>query len=309
MTDEPDRAGAAYRPGRAAGLTGLVGPHRLLGAAYAVSLSVFEGPLDLLLHLIEQEKLDISEVSLVAVTDQYLRTLDRLEALGNPLGAGSLADFLVVASRLLYIKSTRLLPKPAVGDDEEEETADDLVRHLLEYRQFKRVAASLRARDDEGTRLFGRPANAAVDVEKKAPEFGELEGGLLQAALKRALARTPEAPPVHRIQPYAVTVADRIETVRALLAKAAADPATSTISFSRLLEDTGSRVEIIVTFLAVLELVKQAEVVAVQDDTFGEIMLARMEPQSDGDGLAPTQDGERDAEKSGSEEPGEAEDE
>jgi len=245
------------------------------------------------------------------VTDQYLRTLDQLEE----LEPGALADFLVVASRLLYIKSMRLLPgpggSPAVSVDEDEDTADDLVRHLLEYRQFKRVAATLRARDDEGTRLFGRPASAAaVDLEKKAPEFGELERGLLQEALKRALARTPETPHLHRVQPYTVTVADRIETVRALLARAAAEPASAGIPFSQLLEGAVDRVEIIVTFLAVLELVKQAEVVAVQSDTFGEILLTQAEPYDpSGAPSAATQDGEGDAEQTGPEETGDAEDE
>src|SRR3954470_24105384 len=105
---------SGYQPGSVAGITGITSSDQRLGAGYAVFLPLFEGPLDLLLHLIEQEKLDISEISLVAVTDQYLKTIDQLEE----LAPGALADFLVVASRLLYIKSARLLPKPTAGEEE-----------------------------------------------------------------------------------------------------------------------------------------------------------------------------------------------
>jgi segregation and condensation protein A len=242
-----------------------------LGAAYSVTLPVFEGPLDLLLHLIEQEKLDISEVSLVAVTDQYLKTIEQLEE----LAPGALADFLVVASRLLYIKSTRLLPKPLATDGDEEDTSDNLVRHLLEYRQFKRAASELRSREDEGSRLFVRPATTVDlgELTQKQPEFGDLDVSLLQKALKRALARIPVTPPPPQVRPYTVTVAERIESVREILNDARSADTSRQLSFSGLLAESSSRIEIIVTFLAVLELVKQRELVAQQDATFGEIVL------------------------------------
>ena len=137
----------------------------------------------------------------------------------------------------------------------------------------------------------------AAEFEPKTPVFGEFEQGLLQQALKRALARTPEAPPVHRIQPYSVTVADRIETVRGLLARATNGPVRAALPFSQLLDGAASRVEIIVTFLAVLELIKQAELVAVQSDTFGEIMLAQADPSDErAVASAPSQDDEADPE-------------
>jgi segregation and condensation protein A len=265
-------AASSYQPGSAVGITGLTNAHQGLGAGYAVSLPLFEGPLDLLLHLIEQEKLDISEISLVAVTDQYLKTIAQLEE----LAPGALADFLVIASRLLYIKSTRLLPKPAGGEEEGEDSSENLVRHLLEYRQFRRVASELRSREDEGNRLFVRPPTTVDlgDMSTKQPEFGELDASLLQNALKKALARIPVLPPPPQLRPYAVTVAERLESVRALLAKLHLhDEKPQQLPFSALLEESSSRIEVIVTFLAILELVKQREVVARQDATFGEIML------------------------------------
>ena len=265
-------ADSSYQRGRAAGLTGVTNPYQGLGAAYAVSLPLFEGPLDLLLHLIEKQQLDINEISLVAVTDQYLKTIDQLEE----LSPGALADFLVVASRLLYIKSTSLLPKPPSGDGEEEDTSDSLVRHLLEYRQFKRAASDLRTREDDGGRLFIRPATTVDlgELTQKQPEFGELDVTLLQKALKRALQRIPVEPPPPQVMTYKVTVAERIESVREILSSIRlGGDAGRQLSFAGLLEESSSRIEIIVTFLAVLELVKQREVIAQQDATFGEIVL------------------------------------
>lgn len=239
------------------------------GAGYAVSLPVYEGPLDLLLHLIEKEELDISEVSLVAVTDQYLQTLDQLEE----IQPGALADFLVVASRLLYIKSTRLLPKPAGTVDGDEETdSDSLIRHLLEYRQFKRIAGDLRTREEQGMRAFGRTPGV-IDLglpETRPVDLGDLELSGLQAALRKALQRMPVEAPLPKVQPYTVTVAEQIEIVRSALA---GYTPPQQIRFSDLLDGKASHVEILVTFLAVLEMIKQRELHAVQETTFGEILL------------------------------------
>ncbi len=248
----------------------------LLGSAYPVSLPVFEGPLDLLLHLIEREELDISEVSLLMVTDQYLKTLAQLEE----IEAGALADFLVVASRLLYIKSSRLLPQrlPA-GDEDEEESADALIRHLLEFRQYKRVAATLKLREEEGVHVYGR-GNVALDVSaltQRPPDFGEIDISRLQVALRRALQRMPADPPMPKVQTYAITVAEQIETVRRMVREVLDHQMGREegiqIAFTNLLGDSYSRLEVIVTFLAVLELVKQRELQAMQVDTFGEIIL------------------------------------
>lgn len=275
-----------YQAGAAAGLSGITGAHRGLGAAYPVTLPVFEGPLDLLLHLIEQEKLDISEVSLVAVTDQYLHTMEQLEE----LTPGALADFLVVASRLLYIKSTRLLPKPPSNDETEESDADSLVRHLLEYRQIKRAATTLREREEAGERLFVRPPTA-IDVSEltqKPLDFGDISPDMLQKALRRALARIPVAPPPPKIQLYTVTVAEQIEVVRKFFGEAKRTrPDRPALTFSTLLSISKSRLEIIVTFLAVLELVKQRELVAEQQSTFGEIVLLPADVPEDERGSAP----------------------
>lgn len=235
-----------------------------LGSAYPVSLPVFAGPLDLLLRLIETQQLEISSVSLVAVTDQYLRTVESLEE----VDPGALADFLVVASRLVYIKSRSLLPQPRPADEDadEEEPADALVRQLIEYRRFKEVAGQLRAREDQRLRVYVRTA-PPPELERRL-ELGELSLDHLTAVLARVLARASTQPTLPRLRTYPVTVAEQIISVRATLAAA-----TQPLTFMDLLSAQTSRLEIIVTFLAVLELIKQHELLARQENAFSTIIL------------------------------------
>lgn len=242
-----------------------------LGAGYAVTLPVFEGPLDLLLDLIERNELAISAVSLVAVTDQYLHTIERLES----VDPGALADFLAIASRLLLIKSRSLLPQPRQvedADEDEEESADALVRRLLEYRQFKQIAETLRDREEEGLRAYVRIAEQPA-LERRLDLSG-LHVDQLYRAFKRVLDRIPVDTPLPRVRTYSVTVAEQIEFVRERLKAALEVDGGEPVRFTALLSAQSSRLEVIVTFLAILELIKQQELVATQDASFGEILLA-----------------------------------
>jgi segregation and condensation protein A len=255
---------------------------QLLGSGYAVRLPAFEGPLDLLLHLIETQELDISAISLVAVTDQYLQTLAQLEE----IEPGALADFLVVASRLLYIKSYHLLPKPrpASEEDEEEAAGDALVRQLLEYRRFKEVASHLRRREEQGLRVYVRTA-APPEVPARL-DVSNIDVGKLQAALRRVLQRMPVDQPLPRVKTYAITVAEQIANVRAYL-RAEASRRTQSggnpgVNFQELLSRSATRLEVIVTFLAILELVKLGEIEVVQDSIFAEIQLSSHPAAADG---------------------------
>lgn len=245
-----------------------------LGSAYPVTLPAFEGPLDLLLHLIERNELDISEVSLVTVTDQYLKTLSQLEE----IQPGAIADFLVVASRLLLIKSRRLLPRPPSEEEgEEEDEGDALIRQLLEYRRFKEVAESLREREEQGLRAYLRMAPGPV-FEKRL-DMSNVDMDRLHRALRRALARIPSDPPMPRVHTYPITVSEQIENVREQIrsvqrrARRRNGDGSASVPFVELLSNNTSRMEVVVTFLAVLELIKQQELTAVQEDVFGEIML------------------------------------
>ena len=241
-----------------------------LGASYAVDLAVYQGPLDLLLRLIEREELDITEVNLLAVTDQYLRAIEQLEE----IQPGALADFLVVASRLIYLKSRSLLPKPQPPDEEEgeEDPGDALVRQLLEYRSFKQVASALHDREEAGMRAFLRLA-PLPEMERKL-DLGDLAMDHLFKAVQRALQRIPPEPIVPTVRTYAVTVAEQIEKVRDAVRLSFAGNRAVPVRFSALLSRGQTRMEVIVTFLAVLELIKRRELDVCQETTFGEIVLA-----------------------------------
>ncbi len=252
---------------------------------YQVQLPMFEGPLDLLLHLIEREELDITKVALAQVTDQYLTYM----AILKEINVEFLTDFLVVAAKLLLIKSQALLPKPpaSLADEEEEDLGDQLARQLLAYKQFKMVAELLRQRETDGLRNFIRLA-LPPKLEPKL-SLGEVTLGDLLAAAHEALAVRPPDPDVGEIvSPMTVTIGQQMTLIRDELTR------HGQLSFRRLLRRAASRMEIIVTFLAVLELVKQFAIEVQQETLFGDIVVSKPttapSPQSGGasEGLLPT---------------------
>jgi segregation and condensation protein A len=234
---------------------------------YQVKLPVFEGPLDLLLYLIEREELDITAVSLAAVTEQYLAYMSLLEN----LVVDQIADFLVIAARLIYIKSQALLPRPPEMEVEED-VGDDLVRQLLAYKQFKQVAKGLGQREEEGLRSFIRLA-PPPKIETANVDLTGITVEDLLAAVRRALAVVEPAPPVGDVvKPFTITIRDQIALIERTLT------VQPRVSFPQLLRQAHSRVEIIVTFLAVLELFKRRRIEVAQEQMFGEIVI---EPGSD----------------------------
>lgn len=238
-----------------------------LGAGYPVSLPIFDGPIGLLLHLIEREELDITEVSLVAITDQYLRAIEAMQ----DVEPDALADFLVVAARLLYIKSRGLLPHPE-DDEEEESQSEGLIQQLLDFRRFRAAAGELRLRASIGLRTSGRLAPPQLD---RRLDLSALTIEKLADAAQRALNNLPSEPVLPSVRSYPITVAEKIEAIRKRLKGQWGENGTSSsaVPFSTLLSQSRSRLEVIVTFLAVLELIKQKEIAAEQEETFGEIML------------------------------------
>lgn len=240
---------------------------------YTVSLDIYEGPLDLLLRLIERQELDITRVSLALVADQYLDYLGQL----HELNAEGLADFLVIAAKLLVIKSRSLLPPPVTLQPEsEEDDGDSLVRQLAEYRRFKQAAAGLRALEQRGLHTFLRIVPAPRLVPQV--EHGSLEPRLLLSALMEVLNSQPPLDSVDTIvQPVVVRITDCIQTIMNLLRSNAAVPLSAAI------KQAGSRQEVIVLFLAVLELIKQQQVQVQQEHPFGEIILEQRAAARDTD--------------------------
>jgi len=232
---------------------------------HAFHLPEFQGPLDLLLHLIEHREMDITRVSLAAVTDQYLELISQP---GN-IELAQLADYLIIAAKLILIKSRLLLPQPEqTAPEEEEDAADALVRQLREYKLFKRAAAFLRKRQQKGLRAYPRLA----PPPRPRPTFWRLEGVTpadLVNALQRALRIRPTLPQGTLTIPLAVSIEQEIMRIAALTEQ------QPNVRFTQLLDRAQTRIEIIVTFLAILELIKRQQIRAEQDRLFGEIILIR----------------------------------
>lgn len=230
---------------------------------YRIELPVFTGPLDLLLHLIEREELDVTAVSLVRVTEQYLDQVGELQE----SKIEHLIDFLVVGARLVLIKSRALLPKPPAvpGDEEEEEDpAEALLRQLRQYKRFKEAAAWLQARTEQGLRTYLRVA-PPPKVEAK-PDLGDVTLAALLAALQEALARAEaREESVDVVEPRRLTIEGQLGHVRATLKQ------RRRADFRDLLSGRPNTVEVAVTLLALLELIKRREVVARQAYPFGPI--------------------------------------
>ncbi len=236
----------------------------------AVKTPVFEGPLDLLLHLIEREDLDVTAVSLIQVTDQYISALRAAEE----IDLRALAEFVAVGAKLLLLKSRALLPRTAsqVEEDEleAEDIAQDLTDQLEEYRAYKSAASYLKELEDSGHRSYVRVASAPLDWLPSGLE--DITMRKLLEALSQAIERLPIAPPPERLQRALVNIVERrqmiIERVRH----------QGRISFVGLVSDCRTRLEAVVCFLAVLDLLKTEELVAEQSDSFGEIFLHSHKP-------------------------------
>jgi segregation and condensation protein A len=233
---------------------------------YQVRLPVFEGPLELLLQLIEREKLDVSVVSIASVTNQFLSYIRQVEV--ENVQPDLLADFLVMAARLVWIKSRILLPPPSVPDaEEEEDPGEALARQLKEYKRFKEAAGLLRGIEDRGQHTYPRVA-PLPELESRLVEGSVTLADLVTVAqaVLLGLAAAPPVPP-GVVVPFTLTIRDQIELIQQETAGGRA------VTFRSLLRHARQRVEIIVTLLAVLELIKQREVNATQDAMFGEIMI------------------------------------
>jgi segregation and condensation protein A len=238
-------------------------------AGIQLSLPYFEGPLDLLLHLIEREELDITSVALVNVADQYLRVLREQDQ----INLDALADFIWIGARLLLIKSRALLPRPPADDlEEEEDDAGDLARQLIEYKLFKEAAGQLREIERAGMKSYPR-----IAPPPELPPPPGLDGvtlDLLRQMVEAALTREPSQKEHHQvIRPHKYTVREKIELLRARL------QAERRISFRAVIDACVTRMEIIVSFMAVLELIKSRVLDAVQDAAFADIVLV---PTEDG---------------------------
>lgn len=230
--------------------------------SYEVATPIYEGPLDLLLYLIERAELDITKLALAQVTDQYLAHLHNMPE----LPAEEVSAFLVIAAKLLQIKSEALLPRPLAREEGEEDLGEALARQLTIYRRFKRIANYLELRQANGMNTYLR----IVPSQKIAASL-DLSGLTLEDLINAARTVFDQAD--NRLElkslvpPSLVTIRQKISLIAATLRQ------QSRTTFQRILGNVRSRIEIVVTFLALLELIKRHIVQARQEILFGEIEI------------------------------------
>lgn len=234
--------------------------------AYTVFTPVYEGPLDLLLQLIERAELDITKLALAKVTDQYLEHLRAVE----DHAPEEVSAFLVIAARLVQIKSEALLPTPPRREPGEEDPGEALARQLIAYKRYRRIADILSERESAGLRTYLRLA-----PPPKVEGTLDLSGlGLVDliAAARAVLAQTALKSPLGSVvSPPKITIREKIAHITRLLRQ------EKHTNFRALLGDSHSRLDIVVTFLAMLELVKRYLVHVRQETIFGEIELEASE--------------------------------
>jgi len=241
-------------------------------ADYQVRLEVFEGPMDLLVFLIRKNEIDIYDIPIALIADQYMQYItdagiQDLEQAG---------DFLLLAATLLQIKSRMLLPRPVGEDEEYEDPRTELVEKIVEYLQFKEIAEHMRRLEELSQRRSERGLN---ELELLSAEEGadQSEGPQIDAtindlmlAFSRFLNRKPPAPPpVHRVVREKISTAQRVTLIRRLLSQ------KRRILLSDLFPEGGSRMLLVVTIVALLEMAKQGEIKVEQADNFGNLWVLR----------------------------------
>jgi segregation and condensation protein A len=238
-------------------------------ARFTVRLTNFEGPFDLLLQLIGKHKLDVTEIALSQVTDEFIA---HLRSLGDELGLDQASEFLVIAATLLDLKATRLLPAAEVEDEEDLElleARDLLFARLLQYKAYKEAAAFLREREGLAARRFPRDVALEQRFAELLPEvLLDVTPEQFAALAARVLApRAPQTVSVAHLHAPAVSVAEQLLAVRNHLMHA------GTLSFRALTADCGHTLEVVARFLALLELYRQQRVVFEQLTPLGDLTV------------------------------------
>lgn len=235
-----------------------------------VQLEIFEGPLDLLLHLIKKNEVSITDIPIATITEQYLATLELMQSLNLDVAG----EFLVMAATLVHIKSRMLLPPEEEEGEEEEEgdSREELIRRLLEYQRFKEAAGELEQREILKRDVFARPSEAPQAVE--TVEFERVSLFDLISALRHVLERLPEEA-VHEVTLEKISVRERMNCLLDDLHQ------KGKVVFQSLFEGAVSRMEVVVTFLAMLELVKIRAVKVWQEERMGPILIELAAPRTE----------------------------
>ena len=233
--------------------------------SYKVKLEVFEGPLDLLLYLIKKNEIDIYDIPISSITDQYLDYINLMKMLDLNIAG----EFLVMAATLIHIKSKMLLPpeEKEILPEEEEDPREELVRKLLEYKKFKEAAGVLQDLEGQRKNMFTRAAAMEIESGEKLFEANLFD---LITALTKALKDVPKEV-FQEIIKDEFTVEQKVHDLLHMFVE------RPMIFLSELFKNAKNKLEIIATFLAVLELIRLKEVIIAQKESFGDIEIIRNE--------------------------------
>ncbi|MGD9678068.1 MAG: ScpA family protein [Vulcanibacillus sp.] len=236
--------------------------------SYEIKLDSFEGPLDLLLHLIEKEEMDIYDIEIAKIADQYLHTMQILKL-------DDASDFLVMAATLLYIKSKMLLPVhpdlPISLVEIEEDPREELIKRLVEYKKYKYLSERLRELEIERSQIYTRKSidlSPYISQEKENP-VNNISIYDLITAFEKVLIKCSYRDPLKTVEREEFSVKDIIDHIVRLLKEN-----NGTIFFSQLFDGESSRSHIVLTFLGLLELMKQSKIFCLQDKNFEDIVIS-----------------------------------
>ncbi|MCK4257581.1 MAG: segregation/condensation protein A [Halanaerobiales bacterium] len=245
---------------------------------YQVNLGFFEGPLDLLFHLVKKDKLEINNISLSEVTEQYLAYIRKMQELDLDF----VGDFLVTASQLMELKSRTLLPSFQSKEDSEKNEPHELITRLMEYKRFKELATKLKEKEGDGDLYYTRNNEELVEeIVSDLPEFNPLENVTLNdfrqafmKALTEASLRENEKVETDEeekeLQIAKITIKDKMLELESVI-----EEIEEGITFNQMFSVDSSRIELVITFLALLELMKLKKVKVSQNDKYEEIMIKR----------------------------------
>jgi len=233
---------------------------------YKVQLDIFEGPLDLLLFFIQRDEIDIYDIPIATITDSYLGYIDLM----RQMNIGIAGEYIRMAATLMRVKARTLLPQLSESDDDEEieDPRSELVQMLLEYKQYKEISQDLKEWESEQIMHFHRqPDLSHIDTDVTPEEvLHDVSLFDLMKTFQRLISNIPETP-VHRIHRYDVTIQKQSEYLLSKFNEA------GEVYFSEVMQDIGEKLTLIVTFIAILDMIKNQKILVFQSDTFDDFRM------------------------------------
>lgn len=230
---------------------------------YVTKINEFEGPLDLLLHLIKKSNIDIYDISLSDITDQYLEYIHQMEELNLDIAS----EYLVMATELLEYKSRSLLPKKIEDDKEEEDPKEELIKRLVDYKKYKEITSEFKKLEDIRSEIYTKTPSNINEYDEKAINNSELSVNDLISAFKKFIDRKEYEKPLNtKITTKELSVSDRIIKIKEIL------KTKNEVNFIDLF-DKLTKDYVVVTFLSILEMSKNKEIEIKQDNNFGNIII------------------------------------